>query len=479
MVSSEGRIPKAVLTTVSGLLFGIAIAAAFLSTIARVRHRNGIGYDDLFLLLACVFLIASTALLYDVAPALYFEEALTLDPISVTFGPDSIAELEWYQKVAYAFLDISTASVYAVKFSFLFFFRALIDRLRGMILYWRVVLGITATAFAFSVSAPFIGCSGFGLDLSCLDHNTFVRTIAMSSTTSCLDIATDVLIIAIPTRLLWQVKIKPRQKLILGATLCLSVFMIITCIIQVAGLTLTGSGNALGGSGESFDGGWQVFWQQVEACIAVTVISFTSFRSLFVGSNPASGRGKLYQWYSSRRSKASRSKGSKESRETTGQRSQEKIQKREKSLPSIPLDTLKSTSSGYGGLQSADSGYGGLNSADESGLGPARKSATNTTRQHPADSERVSVDDGMATIALKPPSDEDVSPLSTDSRSLPLRHLSDEGSMQTEAEGFDWRRNRLSDEEMLIEYPLANRAQPTQPYYNMSFDTDSIGRRSE
>lgn len=254
--------------------------------------------------------------------------------------------------------------------------------------------------------------------------------------------------------------------------------MIITCIVQVSGLTVTGSGNFFGELGESFDGVWQVFWSQVEACVAVTVISFTSFRSLFVASNPGGSRRKIYKWYSSRRSKEGGSKGSKESPETSGQRSQEKSQqsrKSDKTLPPIPLDTLRSTDSSYRGLRSVDSGYGGLKSVDDSGYGPVRQSASTAARARSSDSEFSFSNGGMATIALKPPSDEDVSPLSTDERPLPSRPSSDGSSMHAEPESPDWQQHRLFDEEMLIGYPLANRAQPTQPYYNLSFDTDSTG----
>ena len=138
---------------------------AVLSSIIRIRLRNGLGIDDVFLLLACVFLVASTVLLYLVSNALYFEEALTLDPDSVTFSSDSFDELDWYQKVIYAYLDLSQTAVYCVKFSFLCFFRLLIDRLRCMIIYWRVVVVVSALAWAYAMCTAFIGCPDFGLNL--------------------------------------------------------------------------------------------------------------------------------------------------------------------------------------------------------------------------------------------------------------------------------------------------------------------------
>ena len=151
--------------TVTGGLFGIAIVTAVLSTIVRIRLRNGLGLDDIFLLLACVFLIASTVLLFLASDALYFEEALTLDPESVTFSAGSFDQLDWYQKVIYAYLDLSQTATYCVKFSFLCFFRLLIDRLRYMIVYWRVVVVVSVLAWAYAMCTAFIGCPDFGLNV--------------------------------------------------------------------------------------------------------------------------------------------------------------------------------------------------------------------------------------------------------------------------------------------------------------------------
>ena len=49
--------------------------------------------------------------------------------------------------------------------------------------------------------------------------------------------------------------------------------MIAVAIIKVAGLSLPGKG---------FDLVWDIFWQQVEASVAVITVSFTAFRSILV-----------------------------------------------------------------------------------------------------------------------------------------------------------------------------------------------------
>lgn len=89
------------------------------------------------------------------------------------------------------------------------------------------------------------------------------------------------LVITIPIRLLWNVRIKPRQKLGIGAFLCLSIVMVIVAIIKASGIRT---------SVDSFDLVWEVFWQQIEACTAVLMVSFTAFRSVFISNKSKAGR---------------------------------------------------------------------------------------------------------------------------------------------------------------------------------------------
>lgn len=66
---------------------------------------------------------------------------------------------------------------------------------------------------------------------------------------------------------------KLQLRLALGLSLCLSIVMIIICIVKMAGIRSPTN---------TMDLTWGVFWQFMEACIAVIMVSSTAFRSLFV-----------------------------------------------------------------------------------------------------------------------------------------------------------------------------------------------------
>ena len=90
------------------------------------------------------------------------------------------------------------------------------------------------------------------------------------------------LILTIPLSLLYRVQIATKQKFGLAAFLCLSIFMIVVAAIRVSGFHYEGT----------WDNTWIFFWQQIEASVAVAMISVTAFRSAFVadGSRKRSGR---------------------------------------------------------------------------------------------------------------------------------------------------------------------------------------------
>lgn len=80
-------------------------------------------------------------------------------------------------------------------------------------------------------------------------------------------------VIAIPILLLWRVQIKLQQKLALGLSLCMSIIMTIIPIVRISGIY---------SSNNTFDTTWVVFWQLMEPCIAVIVVSLTALRTLLV-----------------------------------------------------------------------------------------------------------------------------------------------------------------------------------------------------
>ena len=274
-------------------------------------------------------LCASTILLYLFIPALYFEQKLVSDPSTFSFKTalSSISKLLKSQKLSYAHLTLTWIVIFSVKFSFIFFFKVLVKRLTNLNLYWRVVVWTNAVVFVLCICDIFIACPNITLSgckflpvsfsshidkpaltiypipiercpstdsiiiAQCWNDPHNLKPFIFTAIAISLDILTDVMIIAIPVRLLWGLQIRPRQKLRLGLSLCLSIFMIITALVKISGLR-----DSRGGVNMV----WVVFWHYAEGCIAVLMISLTAFRSLFVSQNPSPPRPNISPSWSSK-----------------------------------------------------------------------------------------------------------------------------------------------------------------------------------
>ncbi|KAI9827962.1 MAG: hypothetical protein M1826_006158 [Phylliscum demangeonii] len=292
MSADVERIPEMAFKAVSGIMAGLAIIAAAVRTVHRLHSHRRLFLDDLFLLIACIFLTASTIVLYRATTGLYLSYSSWLLFVATDFQGVRKGGLSYLQRV-FAYGSMIWTAIYAVKLSFLVFFRVLVERIRYMTIYWRVVLGTTLVAFGFCVCEAAMECPYFTTEsLQCAFGPGLNRTVIISAVATVLDFLTDLMIIALPIHLLWKVRMKTRQKVGFGVFLCLSVFMMMTAMVRISvqyrrvvvlGIPLT-----------AVDLVWNIFWLQAEACLAVLMVSLTALRSLFVSDHYRGGGGGGY-----------------------------------------------------------------------------------------------------------------------------------------------------------------------------------------
>ena len=157
-----------------------------------------------------------------------------------------------------------------------------------------------------------------------------------------------------------------RQKLSVAAFLCLSIFMIVVAIVRIAGLRLKGPYL----NHHQMDIQWDLFWQEIEATVAVIMVSITAFRSLLGMKTLKSPEGKdRRHWYSYRLKRSP--KASRAFKSGSSQSSQTCLGSEwdTKQLPAVPGPTLT-------GMQTFVRGDGDLTSRMmEAERGPLRDSA--------------------------------------------------------------------------------------------------------
>ncbi|KAI4219626.1 MAG: hypothetical protein LQ349_008303 [Xanthoria aureola] len=256
-----------------GIFLGIAVTLAVGRTYIRVVQTRKVSVDDGFFYLAVVALIAGTTTLYFDIPYIYVPQ--NVDPRTFHITPEFIAFLQQSLRFQASTCALLSVALFSVKLSFLTFFHGLLRKVRGlMIFWWCVLLFMVPVAIVF-ICIIFMVCPYFDerVLVKCSTPAAFARQSSLIQAAAVLDIFTDILIIIIPVALLWRVRISLRRKILLMFILGLSIFMIIVSIVRIAGARFPNG---------SVDSAWVVFWLQLEAAVAVIIVSITSYRSLFV-----------------------------------------------------------------------------------------------------------------------------------------------------------------------------------------------------
>ena len=149
----------------TGTFFGIAIIAATARVYIRIFHIKHIHADDYLFFVAILTLIAGAGLFY-----VFIEEFFLMRAIS---EGRTLPASDFMQKVS----DASTCNlvakllcwttIFSVKMSFLLYFRALVDRLHRVELWWWFNIVVFVPVAALSISGPLITCPPVGSLVFC------------------------------------------------------------------------------------------------------------------------------------------------------------------------------------------------------------------------------------------------------------------------------------------------------------------------
>ncbi|KAL4801044.1 hypothetical protein BDV19DRAFT_352616 [Aspergillus venezuelensis] len=280
--SNAGRIHKTSFIVSTSFFFGLAVLGVLLRCFIRFRVRKSrIAADDAFLLLAFALLIASMVIMYqEVIDRMYVAYALLIGVEGVVPPADWRDMSSKFHLWSSICLTLVWLSFSAVKLSFLFFFKTLIDRLRSWVIYWWFITIFNVAVLIYGSTIWFISCPYFFDDreLTCSTGDRSRIIVAESVVLMVMDTVGDILILVIPFSIIWRIRVRLSQKIILTCSLCLTIVMIALSITRVCGLV----------DGDAIDTIWQTYWQFLSSEIGVFLASAVAFRSFFTARTQAS-----------------------------------------------------------------------------------------------------------------------------------------------------------------------------------------------
>ncbi|KAL8860684.1 MAG: hypothetical protein Q9178_003037 [Gyalolechia marmorata] len=267
------------------VLFSLCMVSACARYYIRIYVQKQFTSDDGILLFGLMCLIAAISVLLNFIDQMYVvgtSESGNL--VHVSLPSNFIEQAYFFQKMVTVSLVLTWCSIVAVKFSYLFLFKRLVKGLPQMVTYWWIAAIYNAMISLYGGIVYGVACPNYYSlkSLQCAFGEGLYKAIAFSESQMALDIVGDLLIIAIPVRLIWSIKIRRTQKIALASTLCLTILTILCTIVRMAGIR---TGRVI----NSIDSVWETYWQFVAAEIALTMTAATAFRTIFV-SRGAEGR---------------------------------------------------------------------------------------------------------------------------------------------------------------------------------------------
>lgn len=276
----------------------MAIILAAARVLIRIYYLKRVNVDDYFFIVAIATLIPGAGLFFSYIKTAYAIEAV-LDR-KASLPPYFLQTLENAATYAQIAQLLCWITIFSIKFSFLFYFRALVNRLYKMEIWWWCTLVVLVPTAAVSIAGSFIACphTGSSYLVDCNSSPAFLRREhGILDCLVVLDIVTDFMLISIPVIVLRTASLGLRRKLSIAVVLCLSLFMIAIALVRGVSARVTGTENQQI---------WICFWVQVEAPISVIAACPIAFRNLFLlnhnsknipdkghgneGQNPKGGR---------------------------------------------------------------------------------------------------------------------------------------------------------------------------------------------
>ena len=139
------------------MLLGCAMLMAVGRTIIRLKYFRRLFIDDYILFFGVITLVSGTAIMFANFPLVYFQ--VQIEAGEVDFPSNFLEILVKDAKIQDSSTVLLCATIYSVKFSFLFFFRLLLQRMQKYyVWYWWAIFAVLIPSSIFSMVTGFVAC---------------------------------------------------------------------------------------------------------------------------------------------------------------------------------------------------------------------------------------------------------------------------------------------------------------------------------
>ena len=243
-----GALPRKSLLILIWVCFSAAFFLVTLRTVIRLRSptsRRLLPLEDCWILLALTSLLALCILETIQLPSLYYITGVLSGVIPITSAEVIISQTENYLRYQFPIVILFWTVLWSVKAAFLALYWRLFRDLPWYRRAWFVLAVFTFLAYGGCVTTLALSCGPdvrnfFAFNKCAGAKNVWSSNFSVYFSTA-VDVLTDVCIMAMPLRLIYNVKVSLKQKIGLVGVFSLGFVMIVFSIIR-ANQTLVSSG---------------------------------------------------------------------------------------------------------------------------------------------------------------------------------------------------------------------------------------------
>ncbi|KAK3900427.1 hypothetical protein C8A05DRAFT_17265 [Staphylotrichum tortipilum] len=234
-----GALPHRSLLILIWVCFGAAALLVLLRTAIRLRSPNSrhlVPFEDCWILLALTSLLALCILETIQLPSLYYITGILSGVIPITSAEVIIAQTEHYLRFQFPIVILFWTVLWSVKAAFLALYWRLfrdLPRYRG---FWLALAVFTFLAYVGCVITLSLSCGPdvrnfFAFNKCAGPKNVWSSNFSVYFSTA-VDIFTDLCIMAMPLRLIYNIKVSLKQKIGLVCVFSLGFVMIVFSVIR-------------------------------------------------------------------------------------------------------------------------------------------------------------------------------------------------------------------------------------------------------
>lgn len=248
--------------------------------------------EDLAMYFALISFAIMCALYLAAIPTLYrvMRVVMGLAPPYASMMTDVVPMLKEFFAVQIFFW----ATLWAVKFSLLLMFQRLTTGLPTYERIWWGVVIFTFLSFVGCVVSQFTSCSSMHawFTVGGCEAPRDARAKAASLWYAlAVDLITDLMIMAVPVQILYNLRISTAQKLSVGVVFVVGTITMIFAVVRVVSLNSDTKNGEVSTS-------WLILWGAIEGAIAIIVGCLPSF-AIFIRGHVAASRGPSYPYATS------------------------------------------------------------------------------------------------------------------------------------------------------------------------------------